>query len=56
MGAGATVQVDGRQHYTVQARAALLNKQFKKAEAILLDQACSRIPPNPIQSNLWLLC
>lgn len=29
---------DGSNHYEVQARIALLNKQFKRAEAIYLEQ------------------
>ena len=41
-------QADGTQHYLVQAKLAILNKQFKQAEAILLERVS--IIPSKLKS------
>ena len=46
-------QSDGTLHYLVQAKLAVLNKQFKQAEAILLERVS---PPTKTTTCYRLMC
>ena len=44
-------QSDGTSHYLVQAKLAVLNKQFKQAEAILLERVSLSYYSRPSSNN-----